>query len=80
MYVVTTRHVLMIEVEGDPRRVAARLEELVPDLQVFGEVDPIDAALLVVKRDLADAQNVMAYCDVMYARTSVRSPLDNTLP
>lgn len=46
------RHVLMIEVDGTPAEVAGRLEHLLPDARVWGEVDPVQAALLVIDAEL----------------------------
>lgn len=50
------RQVLMIEVDGcDAETAAQRVIEAVPDAQVWGEVDPIDAALLVIDAGLVAA-------------------------
>lgn len=51
-----TRHVLMVELPArDAQQAADILEDAFPNLRVWGEVDPVDAALLVVTRDLAAA-------------------------
>lgn len=48
---MTTRQVLMIEVDGcDPETAAARIEAALPDARVWGVVDPVEAALLVIDR------------------------------
>lgn len=46
----------MIEVDGDDAVIAARrVAEALPDAQVWGDVDPVDAALLVIDAELIAA-------------------------
>jgi hypothetical protein len=46
-----TRQILMIEIDGpDAETAARRLEAAIPDAKAWGEVDPCEAALLVMKR------------------------------
>lgn len=53
MEFVNARQVLMIELDGtDAETAARRIETALPDVVVWGEVDPIQAALLVMDRDL----------------------------
>lgn len=52
---VTARHVLIVELDGDPAEAEQRIKAALPDACVFGEVDPVDAALMVVERDLVAA-------------------------
>lgn len=53
---VNPRQVLMIEVAGDDAAAAARrVAEALPDAQVWGDVDPVDAALLVIDAALVAA-------------------------
>jgi hypothetical protein len=42
--------VLMVELVGDPVDAERRIRAALPDAEVFGEVDPVEAALLVMKR------------------------------
>lgn len=44
-----TRQILMVEIDGpDAETAARRLESVLPDAQVWGEIDGVDAALLVL--------------------------------
>lgn len=52
---MNTRHVLMIELDGDPVTAEWRIRAALPDAEVFGEVDPVQAALLVMDRELVAA-------------------------
>lgn len=46
----------MVELNGDDAEIAARrIVDAFPDAQVWGEVDPVDAALLVIDRNLVAA-------------------------
>jgi hypothetical protein len=48
-----TRQLLMIEVDADTVAEAAlRIRAVLPDAQVWGDVDPVDAALLVIDQQL----------------------------
>ena len=48
------RIILMVEINGpDAETAANRLEALAPDVRVWGEVDGVDAALLVLNMQLA---------------------------
>ncbi len=50
------RQILMVEIDGPNAETAARrIEALIPDARVWGEVDPIQAALLVLDRELVAA-------------------------
>jgi hypothetical protein len=49
-----TRQILMVEIDGpDAETAAARIEALLADARVWGEVDGVDAALLVLNAQLA---------------------------
>lgn len=51
-----TRQILMVEIDGpDAETAARRLETALADARVWGEVDPVDAALLVFDAQLAAA-------------------------
>ena len=53
---VVTRQILMVEIDGpDAETAAQRLEDLVPDARVWGEVDGVQAALLVIDSELTAA-------------------------
>ena len=53
---VNPRQVLMVEVDGDAAEAAAkRVAAALPDAQVWGGVDPVDAALLVIDAKLVAA-------------------------
>lgn len=53
---VNPRQVLMIELDGDDAVTAARrVAEALLDAQVWGDVDPVDAALLVIDAGLVAA-------------------------
>lgn len=46
----------MVELNGNDAETAAkRITAAFPDAQVWGEVDPVDAALLVIDRNLVAA-------------------------
>jgi hypothetical protein len=50
------RQVLMIEIDGpDVESAARRISAALPDAQVWGEVDPVEAALLVIDAGLVAA-------------------------
>lgn len=50
------RQVLMIEINGDtPAAAAERLATALPDVQVWGGVDPCEAALIVLDAERAAA-------------------------
>jgi hypothetical protein len=49
------RTVLMIEIDGDAATAVERLGVACPDAQVWGEVDPVDAALYVLGDELVAA-------------------------
>lgn len=42
------RVVVMVELDGDADSVVQRLTAACPDAQVWGDVDPVEAALLVI--------------------------------
>lgn len=45
------RHLLMIELGGDdPVAAADRVHSALPDAQVWGDVDPVDAAILIIDK------------------------------
>lgn len=56
MVPVNPRQILMIELDAaDIDAAAARIIAALPDAQVWGEVDPVDAALLVIDAGLVAA-------------------------
>jgi hypothetical protein len=42
------RVVVMVELDGDADTAAERLAAVCPDARVWGDVDPVEAALLVI--------------------------------
>lgn len=53
---LVTRQLLMIEVNAtDVAEAARRITALLPDAQVWGDVDPVAAALLVIDGELVAA-------------------------
>jgi hypothetical protein len=51
-----TRQILMVEIDGpDVETAATRIEAALADARVWGEVDGVDAALLVWNAKLAPA-------------------------
>jgi hypothetical protein len=51
-----TRQILMVEIDGpDVETAATRIEAALADARVWGEVDGVDAALLVLNAQLAPA-------------------------